>query len=143
MTTPREGWTAVPDGTRSVSARRRGGDGLEMARLLALDPLEPARPEPSVLPVPRPRIALVGRLPGVKRRRLLTRAFDISAFGPEEAGDLSSAGFEIVLLDAAVGTRGLGAVLAPLAAHQEGARPAVLLMTVSYTHLTLPTKRIV
>ena len=128
MTTPREGWTAVPDGTRSVSARRRGGDGLEMARLLALDPLEAARPAPSVFPVPRPRIALVGRLPGVKRRRLLTRAFDISAFGPEEAGDLSSAGFEIVLLDAAVGTRGLGAVLAPLAAHQEGARPAVLLM---------------
>jgi serine phosphatase RsbU (regulator of sigma subunit) len=128
MALAREGWTAVPDGTRSVSARRRGGDGLDVARLLSLDPLEPTRPAAAATPVSRPRIALVGRLPGVKRRRLLTRAYDISAFGPEEAGDLSDAGFEIVLLDAAVGTRGLGAVLAPLAAHQEGARPAVLLM---------------
>jgi serine phosphatase RsbU (regulator of sigma subunit) len=129
MAMAREGWTAVPDGTRSVSARRRGGgEGVEMARLLALDPLESALPPPAAAPAARPRIALVGRLPGVKRRRLLTRAYDISAFGPEEAGDLSSGGFEIVLLDAAVGTRGLGAVLAPLAAHQEGARPAVLLV---------------
>jgi serine phosphatase RsbU (regulator of sigma subunit) len=128
MTTPREGWTAVPDGTRSVSARRRSGEGAEMARLNALGPLGAVAAAPSSASAPRPRIALVGRLPGVKRRRLLTRAYDISAFGPEDAGDLSNAGFEIVLLDAAVGTRGLGAVLAPLAAHQEGARPAVLLL---------------
>jgi serine phosphatase RsbU (regulator of sigma subunit) len=99
MPVPREGWTAVPDGTR-----------------------------PAPAPAGRPRVALVGRLPGVRRRRLLTRAYDISAFGPEEATDLADAGFEVVLLDAAIGTRGLNGVLAPLAERTEGARPAVLLV---------------
>ena len=70
----------------------------------------------------------MGRLPGVRRRRLLTRAYDISAFGPDEAGDLSAAGFEVVLLDAALGTRALSAVLAPLAGRHETSRPAVLLV---------------
>ena len=70
----------------------------------------------------------MGRLPGVRRRRLLTRAYDISAFGPEEAGDLSTGGFEVVLLDAALGTRALGSVIAPLAERHETARPAVLLV---------------
>jgi serine phosphatase RsbU (regulator of sigma subunit) len=125
---PREGWTAVPDGTRSVSARRRRGESLDVGRLLASDPFPAARPAPAPVPAPRPRIALVGRLPGVRRRRLLTRAYDISAFGPEDAGDLSSAGFEVVLLDAALGTRALGAVIAPLADRHEASRPAVLLV---------------
>ena len=70
----------------------------------------------------------MGRLPGVRRRRLLTRAYDISAFGPEEAGDLSTGGFEVVLLDSALGTRALGSVIAPLAERSETARPAVLLL---------------
>lgn len=125
--TPREGWTAVPDGTRPVSARRRGGEAPDVARLLATDPLPEMWPVPAT-PAPRPRIALVGRLPGVRRRRLLTRAYDITAFGPEEVGDLSSAGFEVVLLDVAIGTRGLGGVLAPLAQRHEASRPAVLLL---------------
>jgi sigma-B regulation protein RsbU (phosphoserine phosphatase) len=64
----------------------------------------------------------------VRRRRLLTRAYDISAFGPEEATEIADAGFEVVLLDAALGTRGLNCVLAPLAERNEGARPAVLLV---------------
>ena len=125
MTGPREGWTAVPDAARSVSARRRPVDGLEVAQMLGAEP-PPLWPEPA--PAARPRIALVGRLPGVRRRRLLTRAYDISAFGPEEATELADAGFEVVLLDAALGTRGLNAVLAPLAERHEGARPAVLLV---------------
>jgi len=124
MPVPREGWTAVPDGTRSVSARRRPSD-VDVAQMLAAEP-PPLWPEPA--PATRPRIALVGRLPGVRRRRLLTRAYDISAFGPEEATELADAGFEVVLLDAAVGTRGLNGVLAPLAERNEGARPAVLLV---------------
>jgi serine phosphatase RsbU (regulator of sigma subunit) len=127
MPVPREGWTAVPDGTRPVSARRRGSEGPSLATVLAADPVPATWPMPAT-PAPRPRVALVGRLPGVRRRRLLTRAYDITAFGPEEAGDLSTGGFEVVLLDAAVGTRGLGGVLAPLAERHEGARPAVLLM---------------
>jgi hypothetical protein len=127
MPVPREGWTAVPDGTRPVSARRRGGEGPSLATVLAADAVPATWPVPAT-PAPRPRVALVGRLPGVRRRRLLTRAYDITAFGPEEAGDLSTGGFEVVLLDAAVGTRGLGGVLAPLAERHEGARPAVLLM---------------
>jgi serine phosphatase RsbU (regulator of sigma subunit) len=126
MAVPREGWTAVPDGTRSVSARRRPSD-VDVAQMLAAEP-PPLWPEPAAAPAPRPRIALVGRLPGVRRRRLLTRAYDISAFGPEEATELADAGFEVVLLDAALGTRGLNAVLAPLAERHEGARPAVLLV---------------
>ena len=124
MPVPREGWTAVPDGTRSVSARRRPSD-VDVAQMLAAEP-PPLWPEPA--PATRPRIALVDRLPGVRRRRLLTRAYDISAFGPEEATELADAGFEVVLLDAAVGTRGLNGVLAPLAERNEGARPAVLLV---------------
>jgi serine phosphatase RsbU (regulator of sigma subunit) len=124
MAVPREGWTAVPDGTRSVSARRRPSD-LDVAQMLAAEP-PPLWPQPA--PAVRPRIALVGRLPGVRRRRLLTRAYDISAFGPEEATELADAGFEVVLLDAALGTRGLNGVLAPLAERNEGARPAVLLV---------------
>ena len=126
MPVPREGWTAVPDGTRSVSARRRPSD-VDVAQMLAPEP-PPLWPEPAAAPAPRPRIALVGRLPGVRRRRLLTRAYDISAFGPEEATELADAGFEVVLLDAALGTRGLNGVLAPLAERKEGARPAVLLV---------------
>jgi serine phosphatase RsbU (regulator of sigma subunit) len=124
MPVPREGWTAVPDGTRSVSARRRPSD-VDVAQMLAAEapPLWPAPPSAA-----RPRIALVGRLPGVRRRRLLTRAYDISAFGPEEATDLADAGFEVVLLDAALGTRGLNGVLARMAERTEGARPAVLLV---------------
>jgi serine phosphatase RsbU (regulator of sigma subunit) len=126
MAVPREGWTAVPDGTRSVSARRRPADDLDIAKLLAAEPpLLAAKSAPA--PAARPRIALVGRLPGVRRRRLLTRAFDISAFGPEEATDLADAGFEVVLLDAALGTRALNGVLASLAGRSETARPAVLL----------------
>jgi len=126
MPVPREGWTAVPDGTRSVSARRRPADDFDVAKLLAAEPLRlPARSAPA--PAARPRIALVGRLPGVRRRRLLTRAYDISAFGPEEATDLADAGFEVVLLDAALGTRALNGVLASLAGRSETARPAVLL----------------
>jgi serine phosphatase RsbU (regulator of sigma subunit) len=126
MPVPREGWTAVPDGTRSVSARRRPADDLDIAKLLAAEPpLLAAKSAPA--PPARPRIALVGRLPGVRRRRLLTRAFDISAFGPEEATDLADAGFEVVLLDAALGTRALNGVLASLAGRSETARPAVLL----------------
>jgi serine phosphatase RsbU (regulator of sigma subunit) len=124
MPVPREGWTAVPDGTRSVSARRRPSD-VDVAQLLAAEP-PPLWPAPA--PAVRPRVALVGRLPGVRRRRLLTRAYDISAFGPEEAPDLADAGFEVVLLDAALGTRGLNGVLAPLAERNEAARPAVLLV---------------
>jgi len=124
MPVPREGWIAVPDGTRSVSARRRPSD-LDVARMLAAEP-PPLWPQPA--PAVRPRVALVGRLPGVRRRRLLTRAYDISAFGPEEATELADAGFEVVLLDAALGTRGLNGVLAPLAERNEGARPAVLLV---------------
>ena len=124
MPVPREGWTAVPDGTRSVSARRRPSD-VDVAQMLAAEP-PPLWPTPA--PAARPRVALVGRLPGVRRRRLLTRAYDISAFGPEEATDLADAGFEVVLLDAAIGTRGLNGVLAPLAERTEGARPAVLLV---------------
>jgi serine phosphatase RsbU (regulator of sigma subunit) len=131
MPAPREGWTAVPDGTRSVSARRRPADLTTLA-----SPLTPAvaamvSEPPARLPPPapaRPRIALVGRLPGVRRRRLLTRAYDISAFGPEEATDLTDAGFEVVLLDAALGTRALSSVVAPLAARGETERPAVLLV---------------
>jgi serine phosphatase RsbU (regulator of sigma subunit) len=126
MPVPREGWTAVPDGTRSVSARRRPSD-VDVAQMLAAEP-PPLWPAPAPTPAPRPRIALVGRLPGVRRRRLLTRAYDISAFGPEEATELADAGFEVVLLDAALGTRGLNGVLAPLAERNEGARPAVLLV---------------
>ena len=126
MPVPREGWTAVPDGTRSVSARRRPSD-VDVAQMLAAEP-PPLWPEPAATPAPRPRIALVGRLPGVRRRRLLTRAYDISAFGPEEATELADAGFEVVLLDAALGTRALNGVLAPLAERNEGARPAVLLV---------------
>jgi serine phosphatase RsbU (regulator of sigma subunit) len=126
MPVPREGWTAVPDGTRSVSARRRPSD-IDVAQMLAAEP-PPLWPEPAAIPAPRPRIALVGRLPGVRRRRLLTRAYDISAFGPEEATELSDAGFEVVLLDAALGTRALNGVLSPLAERNEGARPAVLLV---------------
>jgi len=126
MPVPREGWTAVPDGTRSVSARRRPADDLDIAKLLAAEPpLLAAKSAPA--PPARPRIALVGRLPGVRRRRLLTRAFDISAFGPEEATDLADAGFEVVLLDAALGTRALNGVLGSLAGRSETARPAVLL----------------
>ena len=124
MRVPREGWTAVPDGTRSVSARRRPSD-FDVSQMLAAEP-PPMWPEPA--PVARPRVALVGRLPGVRRRRLLTRAYDISAFGAEEATELADAGFEVVLLDAALGTRGLNGVLAPLAERNEGARPAVLLV---------------
>jgi len=124
MRVPREGWTAVPDGTRSVSARRRPSD-FDVAQMLAAEP-PPLWPEPA--PAARPRVALVGRLPGVRRRRLLTRAYDISAFGAEEATELADAGFEVVLLDAALGTRGLNGVLAPLAERNEGARPAVLLV---------------
>jgi serine phosphatase RsbU (regulator of sigma subunit) len=124
MPVPREGWTAVPDGTRSVSARRRPSD-VDVAQMLAAEP-PPLWPAPA--PAVRPRVALVGRLPGVRRRRLLTRAYDISAFGPEEATDLADAGFEVVLLDAALGTRGLNGVLAPLAERNEAARPAVLLV---------------
>jgi serine phosphatase RsbU (regulator of sigma subunit) len=126
MAVPREGWTAVPDGTRSVSARRRPADDFEVAKLLSAEPPRlPAKSAPA--PAARPRIALVGRLPGVRRRRLLTRAYDISAFGPEEATDLADAGFEVVLLDAALGTRALNGVLASLAGRSETARPAVLL----------------
>ena len=126
MSVPREGWTAVPDGTRSVSARRRPTDDFEVAKLLSAEPPRlPAKSAPA--PAARPRIALVGRLPGVRRRRLLTRAYDISAFGPEEATDLADAGFEVVLLDAALGTRALNGVLASLAGRSETARPAVLL----------------
>ncbi len=126
MSVPREGWTAVPDGTRSVSARRRPTDDFEVAKLLSAEPPRlPAKSTPA--PAARPRIALVGRLPGVRRRRLLTRAYDISAFGPEEATDLADAGFEVVLLDAALGTRALNGVLASLAGRSETARPAVLL----------------
>jgi len=126
MPVPREGWTAVPDGTRSVSARRRPADDLDIAKLLAAEPpLLAVKSVPA--PPERPRIALVGRLPGVRRRRLLTRAFDISAFGPEEATDLADAGFEVVLLDAALGTRALNGVLGSLAGRSETARPAVLL----------------
>ena len=124
MRVPREGWIAVPDGTRSVSARRRPSD-FDVAQMLAAEP-PPLWPEPA--PAVRPRIALVGRLPGVRRRRQLTRAYDISAFGAEEATELADAGFEVVLLDAALGTRGLNGVLAPLAERNEGARPAVLLV---------------
>jgi len=124
MRVPREGWTAVPDGTRSVSARRRPSD-FDVSQMLAAEP-PPMWPEPA--PAARPRVALVGRLPGVRRRRLLTRAYDISAFGAEEATELADAGFEVVLLDAALGTRGLNGVLAPLAERNEGARPAVLLV---------------
>ena len=124
MAVPREGWTAVPDGTRSVSARRRPSD-VDVAHMLAAEPT-PLWPAPA--PVARPRIALVGRLTGVRRRRLLTRAYDISAFGAEEVTDLADAGFEVVLLDAALGTRGLNEVLAPLAQRNEAARPAVLLV---------------
>jgi serine phosphatase RsbU (regulator of sigma subunit) len=126
MPVPREGWTAVPDGTRSVSARRRPADDLDIAKLLAAEPL-PLAARSAPAPAARPRIALVGRLPGVRRRRLLTRAYDISAFGPEEATDLADAGFEVVLLDAALGTRALNGVLASLAGRSETARPAVLL----------------
>jgi serine phosphatase RsbU (regulator of sigma subunit) len=126
MAVPREGWTAVPDGTRSVSARRRPSD-LDVAQMLAAEP-PPLWPAPAPAPASRPRVALVGRLPGVRRRRLLTRAYDISAFGPEEATELADAGFEVVLLDAALGTRGLNGVLAPLAERNEAARPAVLLV---------------
>jgi serine phosphatase RsbU (regulator of sigma subunit) len=124
MAVPREGWTAVPDGTRSVSARRRQVD-IDVAQMLAAEP-PPLWPLPA--PAARPRVALVGRLPGVRRRRLLTRAYDISAFGPEEATELADAGFEVVLLDAALGTRGLNGVLGPLAERNEGSRPAVLLV---------------
>jgi len=123
---PREGWTAVPDGTRPVSARRRPADDLDIAKLLAAEP-PPLAAKSAPAPAARPRIALVGRLPGVRRRRLLTRAYDISAFGPEEATDLADAGFEVVLLDAALGTRALNGVLASLAGRSETARPAVLL----------------
>jgi serine phosphatase RsbU (regulator of sigma subunit) len=126
MSLPREGWTAVPDGTRSVSARRRPADDLDIAKLLAAEP-PPLAAKSAPAPAARPRIALVGRLPGVRRRRLLTRAYDISAFGPEEATDLADAGFEVVLLDAALGTRALNGVLASLAGRSETARPAVLL----------------
>ena len=126
MPVPREGWTAVPDGTRSVSARRRPADDLDIAKLLAAEP-PPLAVRSAPAPAARPRIALVGRLPGVRRRRLLTRAYDISAFGPEEATDLADAGFEVVLLDAALGTRALNGVLASLAGRSETARPAVLL----------------
>jgi serine phosphatase RsbU (regulator of sigma subunit) len=126
MPVPREGWTAVPDGTRSVSARRRPADDLDVAKLLAAEP-PPLAAKSAPAPPARPRIALVGRLPGVRRRRLLTRAYDISAFGPEEATDLADAGFEVVLLDAALGTRALNGVLASLAGRSETARPAVLL----------------
>jgi serine phosphatase RsbU (regulator of sigma subunit) len=126
MAVPREGWTAVPDGTRPVSARRRPADDLDIAKLLAAEPPSLAA-KSAPAPAARPRIALVGRLPGVRRRRLLTRAYDISAFGPEEATDLADAGFEVVLLDAALGTRALNGVLASLAGRSETARPAVLL----------------
>ncbi len=126
MAVPREGWTAVPDGTRPVSARRRPADDLDIAKLLAAEP-PPLAAKSAPAPAARPRIALVGRLPGVRRRRLLTRAYDISAFGPEEATDLADAGFEVVLLDAALGTRALNGVLASLAGRSETARPAVLL----------------
>jgi serine phosphatase RsbU (regulator of sigma subunit) len=126
MPVPREGWTPVPDGTRSVSARRRPADDLDIAKLLAAEP-PPLAAKTAPAPPARPRIALVGRLPGVRRRRLLTRAYDISAFGPEEATDLADAGFEVVLLDAALGTRALNGVLASLAGRSEAARPAVLL----------------
>ena len=126
MPVPREGWTAVPDGTRSVSARRRPADDFDIAKLLAAEP-PPLAARSAPGPAARPRIALVGRLPGVRRRRLLTRAYDISAFGAEEATDLADAGFEVVLLDAALGTRALNGVLAPLAERTEATRPAVLL----------------
>lgn len=99
----REGWTEVPEPSLRAPA---------------------AVPRPAV----RPRIALVGRLPGVRRRRLLSRAYDLTAFGGGEAGDLSDAGFEVVLLDAALGTRGLNTVLGPLAGRNETSRPAVLLV---------------
>ena len=127
MRAPGEGWMAVPEGGRVVSVRRRSTAEVETARLAAL---EAAIPVASAPPPPqgRPRVALVGRLPGVRRRRLLTKAYDISAFGPEEATDLADAGFDLILLDAAVGTRGLNSVLARLAGRTEGSRPAVLLL---------------
>jgi serine phosphatase RsbU (regulator of sigma subunit) len=127
MPVPREGWTAVPDGTRSASGRRAGDDG-DIARIMALEPFAATPRAVPPATVQRPRIALVGRLTGVRRRRLLTRAFDISAFGVEEVSDLSDAGFEVVLLDSALGTRGISRVVAPLAGRSETARPAVLLV---------------
>jgi serine phosphatase RsbU (regulator of sigma subunit) len=129
MPVPREGWTAVPDGTRSASGRRRrAGDDGDIARIMALEPFAATPRAVPPATVQRPRIALVGRLTGVRRRRLLTRAFDISAFGVEEVSDLSDAGFEVVLLDSALGTRGISRVVAPLAGRSETARPAVLLV---------------
>ncbi len=120
---------AVPERRRPRAARRSsaGDAALDVARVLTAESPRAATPVPPP-PAPRPRVALIGRLPGVRRRRLLTRAYDMSAFGVEEADGLADAGFEVLLLDAALGTRGLSRVLAPLADRHETSRPAVLLV---------------
>ena len=126
MRAPEEGFAAVPEGKRSLSIRPVADE----ARPLSVRPAS----EPEVLwpPAPpaamRPRVAVVGRLRGVRRRRLLTKSFDMVAYDPDEAAELAQTPYDVVLLDASLGTRGLNAVLAPLATRDEAARPAVLLV---------------
>jgi serine phosphatase RsbU (regulator of sigma subunit) len=127
-----EGWTAVPEGRRALSIRPPADETLPLAVRpgpgggeTALAVVRPA----ALVPAPaRPRVAVVGRLRGVRRRRLLTKSFDMVAYDPEEAAELAETPFDVVLLDAAIGTRALGAVLAPLATRDEASRPAVLLV---------------
>jgi serine phosphatase RsbU (regulator of sigma subunit) len=121
-----EGWTAMREGRRSVSIRPAAEESVPPVRAAATEPegLWPPAPTPPA----RPRVAVMGRLRGVRRRRLLTKSFDMVAYDPGEAAELVESPFDVVLLDASLGTRGLNAVLAPLAARDEASRPAVLLV---------------
>jgi serine phosphatase RsbU (regulator of sigma subunit) len=122
-----ENWTAVREGKRSLSIRPAAEESAPLA-------VSPAAAEPEGLwppappPPARPRVAVMGHLRGVRRRRLLTKSFDMVAYDPGEAAELVEAPFDVILLDASLGTRGLNAVLAPLAARDEASRPAVLLV---------------
>jgi serine phosphatase RsbU (regulator of sigma subunit) len=151
MPAPREGWTSTSEDGRAVSVRGRGADdavgalnSLQTGSAVAARAIEAlatrlpgavreALTLPSVRGAPsaaalRPRVAVVGRLRDVRRRRLLTKSFDLVALDPHEATDLTDAGYEVVLLDASLGARALSEVLAPLVPRDESSRPAILLV---------------
>lgn len=78
----------------------------------------------------RPRALLVGSLPGIQGPEALTSALDVWAVSPEEAARPQAvAALDIVLLDGSLPLTQLKPILACLGPPEEGARPAVLVVT--------------
>jgi serine phosphatase RsbU (regulator of sigma subunit) len=90
----------------------------------------------------RPRALLVGELPGFRGRRVLRKSLDLVEAGPGEATRMLDATRpEVVVIDAAVPTVSLGAVLERLRVMEGPARPAVVMVTSPGRRLRLPPAR--